>query len=440
MKHQLKSRHLQMLALGGVIGTGLFLGTSKSLISTGPSLLLSYILGGLVIFIIMRALGEMTVYNPDAGSFSLYAKQYCNKYMGFIAAVNAWFEYTVVCMVELSAVAFFIDYWHIGISHWLLCLIILITFAIINLLGVRLFGEFEFWLSLIKIIAIVLMLIISIYLILIKHIINPDIASYLNYSVAFNNGIFGFIVSSVIVIFSFGGTEFIGIAASETENPKKNIPKAINSIVFRIVFFYVLTICAILLLFPYNKLNVNSSPFVDVFNKIGMKNAALIMNFIAIIAALSAFNSCLYSSSRMLYAIGLNNNVNILKSTSKNGLPINAIIINTLIIFATVLINYFYPKQALIYLLGIATGSIIITWLIILITHIMFRLKLKNNLQFLAFKLPFFPYSNIFAILCLVVITIMMYWIKELRISLMIMPLWLIAISILYFFTKGHRS
>ena len=175
LQHKLKNRHLQMIALGGVIGTGLFFGSAKSIQLTGPSIVLSYILGGIIIYIIMRALGEMTVDHPTSGSFSEYAHTYIGNYAGFISGWSAWFEYTVVCMAELTAVTVFFDYFIPGIPHWMLCAGILVFFTCINLISVKAFGEFEFWFAGIKIVAIVLMLIFAAYLILFRHGTNPNI-------------------------------------------------------------------------------------------------------------------------------------------------------------------------------------------------------------------------------------------------------------------------
>jgi AAT family amino acid transporter/aromatic amino acid transport protein AroP len=245
---KLKNRHLQMIALGGAIGTGLFFSTATSIHLTGPSLVLSYILGGLVLYIIMRAVGEMTVDYPCPGAFSEYANRYIGSYAGFISGWSAWFEYTVVCMVEVTASTVFIDYLIPWLPHWILCLAILIFFTSINLLSIRTFGEFEFWFAGVKIVAIILMILFTVYLVIFDHKLNPDFLSYAKPSIFFAGGFKGFAASCAIVIFSFGGSEFVSIAASETENPAKNVPKAINGVIFRIILFYVLTILAIIFL------------------------------------------------------------------------------------------------------------------------------------------------------------------------------------------------
>ena len=439
LDHKLTSRHLRMIALGGVIGTGLFFGLSKSIALTGPSIILSYILGGIVMFIIMRALGEMCVYNPSSGAFSHYANEYIGKYAGFISGWNAWFEYTVVCMVELTAISFFLDYWIHSMPHWVMCLAILIIFMNINLINVKLFGEFEFWFAGVKVIAIISMLILSAYLIFYKHSYNQDLLSYTNPHLFFAGGLKGFAVSLVIVFFSFGGTEFVGIAAGETANPQKNIPKAINGVIVRILLFYILTVAAILCLYPFNKLSTNISPFVDVFTKIGLPSVAVIMNIVAITAALSAFNSCLYSSSRMLYNLALNNNAfQILGKTSKSNTPYVAIIFTSFVVFITVIINYLFPEKALMYLLTVVTCSILITWFMILLSQIYFRRKHAH--ENLSFTLKLFPYSNIFAICVLILVMVIMTRMDGMKYSVYITPIWIFSLSMIYVYSSRVKS
>jgi amino acid transporter, AAT family len=439
LKHKLKNRHLQMIAIGGVIGTGLFFGSAKSIHLTGPSIILSYMLGGLIMYIIMRALGEMTIYSPSSGSFSEYAHQYLGNYAGFIAGWNAWFEYTVVCMVELTAVTLFFDYWVQGIPHWLICLIILTIFTAINLSSIRFFGEFEFWFAAIKVAAIVLMLLFSAYLIIFHHHLNPDILSYKNPSLFFAGGGFGFLVSLVIVIFSFGGTEFVSIAAAEAENPARNVPRAINGVILRILIFYVFTMVAIIALYPYAKLSQNISPFVDVFTKIGIPVAAKTMNIVAISAALSAFNSCLYSSSRMLYNLAEHRNApQQLAKLNPRGIPAKSVLFTSLAIFSTVIINYLYPERAIIYLLSIATCAILITWIIILLSQLSFRRQHSHNLDEIKYRLQLFPYSNIFAIIILALVMVIMSRMDDMKLSVWITPFWILALTILFFMRKKY--
>jgi amino acid transporter, AAT family len=434
--NKLRNRHLQMIALGGAIGTGLFFSTAKSIHLTGPSLVLSYLLGGLVLYIIMRAVGEMTVDYPCPGAFSEYANRYIGPYAGFISGWSAWFEYTIVCMVELTASTVFIDYIFPGIPHWILCLVILVLFLMVNLSSIRVFGEFEFWFAGIKIAAIILMVLFTIYLITFDNKLNPQLSTYLEPKIFFAGGLKGFAVSLAIVIFSFGGSEFISIAASETENPDKNVPKAINGVIFRIIIFYVLTIIAIECLYPYQDLSSHISPFVDVFRNIGFKNAALIMNIIAITAALSAFNSCFYASSRILYSLSQNGYAPRYLSKSPNGeVPKSSVLFVSGIILIGVIINYLFPENAIMYLLYVTTAAILIVWFMILLTQLYFRKQ--RTATDLKYKLKYSPYSNLFAMTILVIVAIAMLDMDEMmRRSICVIPLWIGLLSIIYFFYR----
>lgn len=443
LQHKLKNRHIQMIALGGVIGTGLFFGSAKSIQSTGPSIILSYLLGGLVIYIIMRALGEMTVHRPSSGSFSDYAASYVSNYAGFIAGWTAWFEYTVVCMVELTAVTFFLDYWMPGIPHWIVCLGLLVLFTAVQLISVQLFGEFEFWFAGIKIAAIVMMLFFSAYLIVFNPQIHAgtvnNIHSYQSWHVFFASGAKGFFFSLAIVIFSFGGTEFVSIAAGEAENPRKSIPQAISSVILRIILFYILTILAIICLYPFNKLNANVSPFVDVFKEIGVNRAADVMNVVAITAALSAFNSCLYAASRMLFSLARQGSAPARFAKTNNiNIPSKALLFTSLCILVSVAINYIFPEKAIMYLLTIATCAILTCWVLILVTQIYFRKR--YHITEITYKLILYPFSNIFAMVFLIMVMFIMLYIDDMRLSVLVTPLWLCLLSIIYVLTLKDKN
>lgn len=441
LKQKLKNRHLQMIAIGSVIGTGLFFGSAKSIHLTGPSIVLSYLLGGIVMYIIMRALGEMTVYSPSSGSFSEYAHRYLGEYAGFIAGWSAWFEYTVVCMVELSAVTFFLDYWIPGVAPWIMCLVILILFTLVNLISVRFFGEFEFWFVSIKVTAVTAMILFGLYLIFFRHGLNVGILSFKDPHLLFAGGLSGFAISLVIVVFSFGGAEFVCIAAAEAENPQKTIPVAINGVIVRILLFYILTMVIIICLYPFNELAVNVSPFVDVFKKIGLPVAANIMNIVAITAALSAFNSCMYASSRMLYNLSLNGNASkSLSKTSASGIPYVAVLSVSAAVLIAVIINYLFPHKAIMYLLTIATCAILIIWFIILVTQMRFRQVSGIKANELSYRLHLFPYVNIFALLMLFIIMAVMLSMDDMKWSVYATPFWILILSIFFILRKSRKQ
>jgi L-asparagine transporter-like permease len=431
LAHTLKTRHILMIALGSAIGTGLFFSAGESITLAGPSILLSYTLGGLIMYIVIRALGEMTVHEPNVGSFSYYAYKYIGPYAGFISGWNYWFNYIIVSMLELTATSMFLDYWFPALPHWLVALVILIIFASINFLNVKFFGEFEFWFAGIKVITIIALIGLGLYLIFTGQGINANYSKVDNlwqYGGFFATGLHGFLLSFVIVIFSFGGTELVGIAAGEAENPQETVPLAINGIIIRIILFYLATLAIILCLYPWNKISNTMSPFVDVFSKIGLTKAAAVMNLVAITAALSSFNSGIYGTARMLYNLGKQQNAPYcLTKLNNRGIPYIATLFSLIFIFLTVILNYLYPKQIFNILLAIATIAAMINWLTILLAQISFRKKI--NKQKIHYKMPGFPFSSLIAIGFFAVILLIMASMASMRLAIYVLPIWLIILS-----------
>ena len=431
---KLKNRHIQMIAIGGAIGTGLFYGAAKSIQLTGPSIVLAYLIGGLIMYVIMRALGELTVHAPNSGAFSHYAYQYVGDYLGFVSGWFAWFEYTIVCMLEVTVVATFLDYWIPGVPHWLTISVILALFFAINMLQAGLFGEFEFWFAGIKVTTIMLMLVFSSYLIFFNRATHAAALLNIQGTVATNlfaHGVSGFLFSMVLVVFSFGGVQFLGIAAADAEDPATTVPKAVNGVILRIVIFYVGTLLAIVCLYPWQKLNNQVSPFVDVFDKIGLHFAAQLMSLVVITAALSAFNSCLYAAARMLANQARHQQApSYLATTTADNVPRNAVLTTSLIVALTVGLNYFFPDKIINYLIAVTTTSIIITWTTILICHIGFRRK--TLLSTIKYRLPFYPYANYLGLFLLAAVVVIMLFMEDMRLAVYLMPLWIALVSLLY--------
>jgi AAT family amino acid transporter len=435
----LKSRHLQMIALGGAIGTGLFYGASQSISTTGPSIILAYILGGFMMYVVMRALGEMTVHAPNFGAFSHYAYQYVGDYLGFVAGWFAWFEYTVVCMLEITATATFLDYWLPNVPHWISISVMLGALLLINLSKINVFGEFEFLLTGVKVITILLMLCMGFYLVLFDDVIHT--AAVMHVSDIFGSSIFpygiqGFLFSLVLVIFSFGGVQFISIAASDTKDPAKSVPRAIRGIVVRILIFYIGTFVMIFCLYPWRHLNSKTSPFIDVFDKIGFHHTAAIISLVVITAALSAFNSCFYAAARMLANLANHGSApNFLSKLNAHNVPQSSVYATFCIILFTVILNYFYPQQAIMCLIAITTTSILVTWSSILICHLGFRSKVTNNSHY---KLYGSPFINYFTLLMLCGILSIMCFMPSMRIAVSMMPVWFAGVTVAYFCIKKH--
>lgn len=436
LQHKLKNRHIQMIALGGAIGTGFFLGSASAIQMTGPSIALAYILGGLIIYTVMRALGEMTVDYPCSGSFVEYAHRYLGAGAGFVAGWNAWLLFTAACMLEVTAVGTLLDYW-IQIPHWITCIVLLVTFGGLNLIGVKYFGETEFWFAGIKIAVIIFMIVTGCYLIFadshVHQIAAQNMVDYAHLNIFFSNGLMGFFNSLVIVCLSFCGSEFVSVAAGEAENPHESIPKAINGVIIRIILFYVLTLAVIVLMYPFSSITKNTNPFTDVFTKLGFTRSAEIINLVAITAALSALNSCIYAAARFLYSLAQNGQApQKFAKTDKNKLPQNAVLFTVGMAFIVVIANYTFPAQILQYLFALITVAIIINWFIVMLAHLMFRRQKEINNEQIRYKMPGYPYVNMFTMGLLFIILVVMSKNPDMELSVYIAPAWLLLLSILY--------
>lgn len=409
LRRGLKERHIQMIALGGAIGTGLFYGSAEAINLAGPATILAYLIGGLIIYLIMRMLGEMSTQEPVSGAFSFFAYKYWSDFAGFFAGWNYWFLYILVSMAELTVIGIYVNYWF-NIDPWVVSLAVLLVITSINLINVRFYGEFEFWFALIKVVVVIGMIVFGTIL-----IFTGGGGSIVAFSNLWSNGGFfpfgfsGVIMCFVVVMFSFGGTELIGVAAGEAENPEKTIPRAINQVMWRILIFYIGTITVIMILNPWNMLDKNVSPFVAVFTNIGIPAAGHILNFVVLSAAISVYNSGIYSNGRMLYSLAEQGNApRILKSLSHNRVPYFAILFSSLCTGIVVIINYLVPNEAFMRVMAIATTSAAMTWASIVLVHLKFRKAKITKKVITKFPAPFFPIANYICLLFLLLLVLLM--------------------------------
>ena len=434
MKRGLKNRHLQMIALGGAIGTGLFYGSASTIALAGPAVMLSYLIGGVVIFFIMRMLGEMAVDEPVSGSFSYYATKYWGKFPGFLSGWNYWFNYVLVSMAELTAVGIYMQFWYPDMPQWIAALVCLVVITAVNLINVRLYGEFEFWMALVKISAIVLMIVLGLCLLFGSGQPFPDNISNIWQNGGFMpNGWWGLALSITVVMFSFGGIELIGITAGEAENPDQTIPKAINQVIWRILIFYVGTMAVLMALWPWNKVGMEASPFVQIFSNVGVPAAAHILNFVVLTAAVSVYNSAIYSNSRMLYGLAMKNEApEFLGKLSKRGVPVNGIFVSSGITLLCVALNYFFPGKVFMVLMSVATIAATISWMTITITHLKFRAKCLAQGKATKFKSPFYPVINYICMAFLLGVWGFMTQIEDMKLAVIILPIWLLLLWLGY--------
>ena len=436
LQRGLKNRHIQLIAMGGAIGTGLFLGSAQVIQSAGPSIILGYAIGGLIAFLIMRQLGEMIVEEPVAGSFSHFAYQYWGKFPGFLSGWNYWVLYILVAMSELTAVAKYINYWWPHIAAWQSVLFFFVIITAINLTNVKLYGESEFWLAIIKVTAVVAMILFGLFLLFTADA--NSTASFSNlwsHGGFFPNGFDGLFYMLAFIMFAFGGIELIGMAAAEANDPKKTIPKAINQVVVRILVFYVGSLAILLSLVPWNQLDLgglDKSPFVMIFSQMGIGWAAHLLNFIILTAALSVYNSGMFANSRMLFGLAQQGNApKVFAKVNKQGVPIPAVLLSALLIFGCVLLNYFVPEDALGHLMYVVVGALVLNWAMISLTHLKFKAMVKQKNLKTSFPALWSPISN-YLVLVFIAVVLYIMWQQGFKESVLMIPIWIVLMFVLY--------
>ena len=382
MKRGLKNRHLQMIALGGAIGTGLFYGSASTIALAGPAVMLSYLIGGIVIFLIMRMLGEMAVDEPVSGSFSHYATKYWGRFPGFLSGWNYWFNYVLVSMAELTAV------------------------------GIYMNGQ----------------------------PFPENFSNIWEHGGFLPNGLWGLALSIAVVMFSFGGIELIGITAGEAEDPDRTIPRAINQVIWRILIFYVGTMVVLMALWPWNKVGMEASPFVQIFNNVGIPAAAHILNFVVLTAAISVYNSAIYSNSRMLYGLaGTGEAPSFFRKLSPRGVPVRGILVSSGITLIVVALNYFLQGHVFMYLMMIATCAAVISWVVICVTHLKFRAYCRMHNKETKFKSILYPWTNYLSLLFLAGVIFFMAQIPDMQLAVLFLPIWLLVLWLGYCQYRKHR-
>ncbi|WP_433746921.1 amino acid permease [Falsibacillus pallidus] len=397
LKKGLLPRHVQFIALAGMIGTGIFKGSADTLSMAGPSVVLAYLAGGLLLFIVMAALGEMAMMHPNLNVQNLVHKAFGFR-ISFIVGWLYWINWILVTIVELLAGGSFLQYWLPDVPLWLLSLICGIVIIGINLFQVKHYGEMEFWFAGIKILALIAFIVLGfliIFGILPSHVDDP-ISNFTGHGGIFPHGFGGTISALLVVMFSYGGAELIGVAVTEVKDSEKVLPKIIKGTVWRVMIFYVLPMLIICGLMPWNEVSAKESPFVQVFSLSGLPGAAHIMNFVLLTAVLSAANSGIYATSRTLYSMAQSGEApkRLLKTTN-TGIPINGIMITSFFIVVGVFLAYMTPEQVIGYLMTIPGFTVMLIWIGICAAHLKLR---KENQMRPSFQLKWSPATNIIAI------------------------------------------
>ncbi|WP_426054395.1 amino acid permease [Janthinobacterium sp. PSPC2-1] len=442
LKRGLKSRHIQLIALGGAIGTGLFLGIAQTIKMAGPSVLLGYGIAGVIAFLIMRQLGEMVVDEPVAGSFSYFADKYCGHLPGFLSGWNYWVLYVLVSMAELTAVGIYVQYWWPGVPTWVSALIFFCVINAISLLNVKAFGEMEFWFALIKVVAIIGMIVFGAYL-LASGDAGPQasVANLWQHGGFFPNGWQGLVMAMAVIMFSFGGLELVGITAAEADDPSTTIPRATNQAIYRILIFYIGALGILLSLYPWQNVVTGGSPFVLIFHALDSNLVATALNVVVLTAALSVYNSGVYCNTRMLFGLAKQGNApRALLRLNRRGVPLAALGVSALATGACVVVNYFMPGEAFEVLMGLVVSALIINWAMISWIHLRFRAQKKIEGKTTLFQSLGYPFTNYLCLVFLAGILVIMYLTPGLRISVYLIPVWLGALGVGYWIKQSKAK
>ena len=439
----LKDRHIQMIALGGAIGVGLFLGASRATAVAGPGLLMSYALGGLIVFFIMRALGELLLYRPVAGSFATYAEEFIGPFAGFATGWSYWFTWVTIGMAEITAVAVYVHYWFPELPQWIPALTTLAVLYAVNRISVALFGELEFWFALIKVVTIVAMILIGLAIIFFGITPLGRTASFANlwtHQGFMPFGILGVVMTLQIVMFAYQGVELIGVTAGEAQNPEKVLPSATNSIIWRILAFYIGALVVMMALVPWNELKPGISPFVFVFERIGIPGAAGLINFVVITAAASSCNSGIFSTGRMLYTLAqFRQAPQAFGKVNRHHLPANAITFSAGLMSIGVLLNYVVPEQVFTWVTSISLIGALWTWSVIVIAHLGYRKAVAaGQAKAVAFRMPGAPYMNWVVVAFMVAVGALLALDPSTRVALYVAPVWFALLGIGYRMSRSE--
>ena len=434
-------RQMRLLALGSTIGVGLFLGSASAIKLAGPSILIGYCLAGLVAFLVLRALGEMALHSPVTGSFAQYATTYVSPFLGYLVGWGYWLYWSIIAIAEVTAVGIYMEFWFPGSPQWVWAFASILVMGGINLCAAKVFGEFEFWFALIKVATILIMIALGGFVILIGFPGEWQPAGVSNLTAHggfMPNGVIGLVLAMQMVIYAYVGVEMIGIAAGEAEKPETTIPTAIDSFVWRIMIFYVGALFVILSIFPWTEIGVNGSPFVQVFERMGLKTAAGLINFVVITAALSSCNGGIFSSGRILHTLARNNHAPaVFGHLSDSGVPARAMYITVAMLVLGVVLNFLIPSHAFEYLTSAVTFIGILVWVAILYTHWRFREAQKAAGQELPhWRMPLWPLSSVFAALFLAGIVAILVSAEATRVTVWVGLALLVLISLGYLLTN----
>jgi AAT family amino acid transporter len=434
-----------MLAIGGAIGVGLFLGSSVTVRLAGPGVILSYALGAIIALIVAYSLAEMAVLHPVAGSFGVYAQTYLSSWAGFTVRATYGLAQIIAIGAEVTAVAIYFAFWFPNVPQWTWIIAVSASLIMLNSLRVSRFGEFEYWFALIKVLAIVAFIVIGLALIFGVGSGTPMGLSNLTAQGGFLPfGWRGVWLALTLALTSYMGVEVIAVTAGEAERPAETIPRAMRTIVFRLILFYVLAITVMLAMTPWNHLGggITGSPFVQAFSSAGIPYAAGIMNLVVITAALSSANTNLYLTTRMLFSLSRSHYApEWLGRLAQNGVPLRALAVSTAGMVAATLLAIYAPGKAFLMLYGVAVAGMFFVWIVILLTHFAFRRKVEpGTIARLPMRLRLFPYSTYLGIAAILAIAASTFYVDGLQYTVPAFASFLLLMSIAYRSIKDRRQ
>ncbi|MCT3035398.1 amino acid permease [Pediococcus parvulus] len=442
LRRSMTANQMEMISLGGAIGVGLFMGATSTIKWTGPSVIFAYMFVGLILYIVMRALGEMIYVNPGTGSFADYATEYVHPLAGYMAKWANVFEYIVVGMSEVVAATEYLKYWWPHTNSFIAGIIVILFLVAANLTSAKAYGSLEFWFAMIKVVTIIMMIILGFAIIFLGwgnggHPVG--LSNLWSHGGFFTGGFRGFFFSMSIIVGSYQGIELLGISAGEVANPQKAIVKSVKSVLLRILIFYVGAIFVIVTIYPWNQLSSIGSPFVSTFAKVGITTAASVINFVVLTAALSGANSGIYSSSRMLFKLAHEGDApKILGRLSKRVVPDAAILGisgGILLGFIVDTVASIYSKSTSNLFVVVFSSSVLpgmVPWFVILLAELRFRKGNAKLMETHPFKLPLYPFANYFAFIILLVIVVFMFINPDTRISVIVGAVVLILAATVY--------
>ncbi|GAA1366865.1 amino acid permease [Arthrobacter rhombi] len=434
----LSARHIHFIALGSAIGTGLFYGSAEAIQKAGPAVLLAYVVAGAAVFVVMRSLGEMAVRHPVPGSFGQYASRYLGPLAGFITGWTFAFEMAIVALADVTAFGVYMGFWFPDVPRWIWILAIIFVIAGLNTMRVKVFGEMEFWLSLIKVVAILAMIFGGIALMVFGFQMQAEAAvgpqNLIQHGGFMPHGVGGIIASLAVVVFAFGGIETIGITAGEANDPGHSIPKAINTVPLRILLFYVGTLAVIMSLFPWDKIGSEGSPFVTIFAQLGIPAAPSILNVVVITAAVSAINSDIFSAGRMLFGLAQQGQAPpAFARVSKNGVPLLTAAIMGCTLLIGVVLNAVIPEKIFLVIASIASFATVWVWIMILLAHIaMKREQARDGAAPSAFPVPGGRVASYAALAFMVLVLVVLGFFEDTRTALYVGAAWIVLLVIAY--------